>query len=147
MPSKMWDELTYPFHNLNSAIVEVSERKSNIITYFIIYEGCNYLSLLGLNLLYAHKRSPCWSRVHVSVDWIRIISDNDLKKFEKKIQNCLASKMYLKMQSDDWWYFDANLSVRHNAVTDWRLQAFSDAILNETMLFWLKCHHTLLSMI
>ena len=36
MPSKMWDEITYPLLNFNGATVEVEEWISNIILHFII---------------------------------------------------------------------------------------------------------------
>ena len=42
MPSKMWDEITYPFPNFNGATVEVWERKSNLIPHYII-EAITYL--------------------------------------------------------------------------------------------------------
>ena len=36
MPNKVWDELTDPFPNFNSATVEVWEWMSNFISHFII---------------------------------------------------------------------------------------------------------------
>ena len=36
MPSKLWDEITYPFPNFNGSIVEVLEWISNLIPYFIM---------------------------------------------------------------------------------------------------------------
>ena len=36
IPSKMWDEITYPFPNFNGATVEVWERISNFIPHFIM---------------------------------------------------------------------------------------------------------------
>ena len=43
MPSKVWDEITYPFPNFNGATVEVWEW----ISYSTFYNGCNYLSMLS----------------------------------------------------------------------------------------------------
>ena len=34
LPYKVWDEITHPFSNLNSATVEVWERISNFILHF-----------------------------------------------------------------------------------------------------------------
>ena len=36
MPSKVWDEITYPFLNFNSATVEDKEWISNYIPHFIM---------------------------------------------------------------------------------------------------------------
>ena len=51
MPSKMWDEITYPFLNFNVCTVEVYEWMSN----FTLHNGCNYLSMLGLKLIHVSK--------------------------------------------------------------------------------------------
>ena len=53
MPCKVWDEITYPFPNFNSCTVEVWEWISNFIS---LYNGCNYLSMLGLKLINISKR-------------------------------------------------------------------------------------------
>ena len=42
MPSKVWDEITYPFLNFHPTF----------------YNGCNYLSMLGLKLNHVIKRGP-----------------------------------------------------------------------------------------
>ena len=49
MPSKMWDEITYPFLNFNGAT---------------LYNGCNYLSMLGLKLNHVSKRGHWWLAKH-----------------------------------------------------------------------------------
>ena len=56
MPSKVWDEITYPFLNFNGATVEVKEWISNFIPH--INNGCtgNYFSMLGLKLNHVSKR-------------------------------------------------------------------------------------------
>ena len=54
MPSKVWDEITYPFPNFNGCIVEVWEWISNVTPHS--NNGCNYLSMLGLKLIYVGKR-------------------------------------------------------------------------------------------
>ena len=48
MPSQVWDEITYPFPS------------SGIDKEFhsILYNGCNYLSMLGLKLIHDSKRVP-----------------------------------------------------------------------------------------
>ena len=48
MPSKVWDEITYPFTNFNGATFEVWEWIHDFIT---LYNGCNYLSMRGLKLI------------------------------------------------------------------------------------------------
>ena len=51
MPNKVWDEITYPFPNFNSAVIEVWEWISNFIIYFIVHV-----------ITY-----PCWDKlIHVS---------------------------------------------------------------------------------
>ena len=47
-------EITYPFSNFNGCTVEVWEWKSNFVLDF--YNGCNYFSVLGLNLNHVSKR-------------------------------------------------------------------------------------------
>ena len=37
IPSKVCDEITYPFPNLNGCIVEIWERKSNFTPHFIVH--------------------------------------------------------------------------------------------------------------
>ena len=44
MANKVWDEITYPFLNFNGA------------TSPAVYNGCNYLSMLGLKLNHVSKR-------------------------------------------------------------------------------------------
>ena len=47
MPSKVWDEITYPFPNFNVATVEVWEWINNFIPHFImdvITHPCNHVS-------------------------------------------------------------------------------------------------------
>ena len=52
MRRKVWDEITHPFPNFNS--VEVWEGMSNFIP--TLYDGCNYLSMLVLQLNRVSKR-------------------------------------------------------------------------------------------
>ena len=52
----MWDEITYPFPNLNGCTVEAWEWITNSIQHFI--NGRNYLSMLGLKLIHVSKRDP-----------------------------------------------------------------------------------------
>ena len=56
MPSKVWGEITYPFPNFNGCTVELWEWISNSISPF--YDGCNYLSMMGLKFNYINKRGP-----------------------------------------------------------------------------------------
>ena len=62
MPSKMWHEIIYPFPNFNSATVEVSEWIDNFIMDYLfhpaLYNGCNYLFMLGEKLIHVNKRVP-----------------------------------------------------------------------------------------
>ena len=52
MPSKVWDEITYAFLNFNV--------RTRMDKWFhpIHYNGCNYLSMLGLKLNHVSKRAP-----------------------------------------------------------------------------------------
>ena len=60
MHSQVWDKITNPFPNFNEAIVEVWDWISNFIP---LYDGCNYLSMLGLKLNHGGKRAPArWDR-------------------------------------------------------------------------------------
>ena len=56
IPSKMWDEISYPFpkfqwlHHQNLGM----DKKFHPI----LYNGCNYISMLGLKLIHVSKRLP-----------------------------------------------------------------------------------------
>ena len=56
MPSKVRDEITYPFPNFS----EVWEWIRDFIS---LYNGCNYLSMLGLELIHVSKRGP-WPQLY-----------------------------------------------------------------------------------
>ena len=58
MPSKVWNEITYPFPNFHGCTVEVWECLSNFITYPTLYNGCNYLSILRLKLFRVSRMRP-----------------------------------------------------------------------------------------
>ena len=65
MPSKVWDEITYPFPNFNGCTVEVREWMSNFISQFMIDV-----------IIY-----PCWNEKEFQMaSWISVIigSGNDL---------------------------------------------------------------------
>ena len=52
MSGKVWDEITYPFPNYNSATVEVSEWISNFIPYIIMDVITDHVSKLIHHLIY-----------------------------------------------------------------------------------------------
>ena len=63
---KVWDEITYPIRNFNGCTVEVWEKDKQF--HPTLYNGCNYLSMLGLKLNHVSKRAPSifghqWFRV------------------------------------------------------------------------------------
>ena len=51
----VWDEIIHPFPNVSGCTVEVCELSSNFIP---LYNGCNYLYMLGLKLNHVSKTSP-----------------------------------------------------------------------------------------
>ena len=51
-------KLHTPFLNFSRCTIEVWEWMSNFTPHFIIYNGCNYLSILGLKLNHISKISP-----------------------------------------------------------------------------------------
>ena len=65
MPTKVRNEIIYPALNFNGATVVVQE----IDKWFhpILYNGCNYLSMLRLTLNHASKRSSRCHRIHTSL--------------------------------------------------------------------------------
>ena len=54
MPTKVWDEIAYPFQNFNGVTVEVWEWISNFIPHIIM----DVITYAGHNWLY-YKRQPC----------------------------------------------------------------------------------------
>ena len=59
-PSKKWDEITYPFKNFSGASVQVLEWISNLVISLPLYNGCNYVSMLGFELSHLSKRRDPW---------------------------------------------------------------------------------------
>ena len=53
MRSKVLDEITYPFPNFNAASIGDWEWMSNFISH---YDVCNYLSVLGFELIHGEHR-------------------------------------------------------------------------------------------
>ena len=58
MPRNVWDKISYPFLNFNSATVEVKELIRNFIPHFT--GACDYLYMLGLKLIHVSKQGR-WS--------------------------------------------------------------------------------------
>ena len=56
IPSKMWDEITYPFTNFNRCTIQVREWVHNFIPCFIM--DFNYSSMPGFKLIHVGKRIP-----------------------------------------------------------------------------------------
>ena len=56
MPNKVLDEITYPFPNINGCTVEVW--KMDKLFHHAIYNECNYLFMLELELIPVSKRGP-----------------------------------------------------------------------------------------
>ena len=56
MPSKVWDEITYPFPKFNGCTAEVWEWISKFTS--PLYNDCDYLSMLGLQLNHVSKGGP-----------------------------------------------------------------------------------------
>ena len=70
-PSKVWDEITYPFLNFNGATVEVLQFLPTL------YNGCNYLSMLGLKLIHVSKRRYSYrgypgNFTQFSANWLKL---------------------------------------------------------------------------
>ena len=62
--SKVWGEITDPFPNFNGCTAEVWEWISNSSH---IYDGCNYSTMLGLQLNQVSKRGTGSSEIRASV--------------------------------------------------------------------------------
>ena len=57
MPSKVWDEITYPLPNLSGEPIEVWEWTSNFIPHFITYV-ITYSCSIYVNLVHLGKGGP-----------------------------------------------------------------------------------------
>ena len=55
IPNKLWEEITYPSSNFNGWSAEDLEWISKFI---LLYDRCNYLSMLGLKLIHVDKMVP-----------------------------------------------------------------------------------------
>ena len=64
MTNKVWDEITYPFPNFNGATIDVLGM--NKLFHPTIYNGCDYISTLGLKLIYVSKGATnMWWRMYL----------------------------------------------------------------------------------
>ena len=68
MPSKVWDEITYPFPTFNGCTVEDWEWIRNFIPQIII--GVIYLSMLGLKFNHVSKRGPVYDIYIIFLFWM-----------------------------------------------------------------------------
>ena len=73
MPCKMWDEITYQHPNSNGATVEVWEWISNCIPH--LYNDCNYLPRLRLQLIHKNKRNITTCKTVVSTFFTLSVKD------------------------------------------------------------------------
>ena len=55
MPSKVWDEIAYPFQNFNGCTSDIWEWMNNFIPH---YNGQNYLWMLGFKLIHVNGSGP-----------------------------------------------------------------------------------------
>ena len=128
MPSKVWDEITYPFPNFNGCPIEVCQWISNFIPHFMMDVITNPCMLLLTH----------WGRVtHICVGNLTIIgSDNGLSPGRRQaiiwtsagillfgpfgtnfseiligIQTFSFTKLHLKMLSAKWRPFYPGLNV------------------------------------
>ena len=60
MHCNMWDEITYPFLFRNGKVIHPT-----------VYNGCNYLSMMGLKLNHVSKRGPSWISRACSISVIK----------------------------------------------------------------------------
>ena len=61
VPTKVWYKITYPFPNVNAATVQPLKFKNlrmNEQFHPTHYDGCIYLSMLGLKLIDVSERGP-----------------------------------------------------------------------------------------
>ena len=61
MPSNVWDGITYRSPNFNGCTVDVWEL-IKLTFHPTLYNGCNYLTMLGLKLIHVSKRSHGYLR-------------------------------------------------------------------------------------
>ena len=62
IPSKVWDQIAYKFSNFNSFKLQWLQHWSlgmDKCSHLKLYNVCNFLSMMGLKLIHASKRSPC----------------------------------------------------------------------------------------
>ena len=57
MPSHVWNDITYPFTNLAVHRTPLGLDQS---FHHTLYNGCNYLSILGLKLIHVSKEGPSY---------------------------------------------------------------------------------------
>ena len=63
--SKVWDYIIYPFPNLGRWSLRMDK-----LFLLAIYNGCNYLSMLGFKLIHVSRRGPWMNwKWHVPIIW------------------------------------------------------------------------------
>ena len=110
MPSKVCDEITYPYPNFNGCTVEVWEWINDFITHFIM-RGCNYSSMPGLKLTILVKGAPGvrWTLSSIiEIPFRRWHSRNKSCHFHKGSSYCYLKTVYRGCRHDDvikWKHF------------------------------------------
>ena len=64
MSSNLCGQITYPFPNFNGGIVDCWDWVSNFVSYFIMYGGCGYFSMMELKSIHVNKRGY-WSTLDI----------------------------------------------------------------------------------
>ena len=67
MASKVWDEITYPFRNFNACTI--GSLGMDKLFHPTLYNGCKYLSMLGLELFHVSKMWVDWP---ISSWWLQM---------------------------------------------------------------------------
>ena len=80
MPSKVWDEITYPFPNINGCTVEVWERIDDLISHVM-----DYSSIIRFKSIHVSKGGPC-SAAHTIFEMI-ILFAREIVMHRKEASN------------------------------------------------------------
>ena len=136
MPSKVWDEITYPFPNYTAANRWSFGMDKKL--HLTFYNGCNYLSILGLKLNHVSKRPPwglmwSWKYHHLFP-----ASASKRHQIPMKMQWCHIEYItgYATMHFTGVWWMQPSSTYKQCLIllisTDWSIKAsilYSDILI------------------
>ena len=118
----MWDKMTYPPTNFKDCTVDVWEWIGGFIPY--LCNGCNYLSMLGLQIIPVSESCPWWNHTMYLLKLLRSASLTLGQSYN------LPSVQYRTLPEKYWKQFGHNINILSRTLL-WNMSSPND----QTILF------------